>query len=73
MVRDDKTGVEWVLRAAKRSADPADETDEEANWILAQCYAQGRGVDRDAEAAAGYFLRVGAQEPHLRCSRARCN
>lgn len=61
VVRDDDTGVMWVLRAAKWAADPPDETSAEANWILAQCYAQGRGVERDAEAAAEYFLRVGTR------------
>jgi TPR repeat protein len=55
---NDKTGVEWMLRAAKGAAADS-ELSKEASWILANCYTQGRGVEVNEEAAAEYLLTVG--------------
>ena len=55
---NDKTGVEWMLRAAKGAAADS-ELSMEASAILANCYTQGRGVEVDEEAGAVYLLTVG--------------
>ena len=66
--RDEKVGVEWLLRVAERNGeelhDILDAEMAEVHGMLAQSYAQGMGVERDAEVAADHFLEA-AELGHL--------
>jgi hypothetical protein len=56
VARDDVAAAEWLKRSARLG-------NAEAQYALAQAYAEGRGVARDANEALGWIL-LAAKNKH---------
>ena len=50
-----------LIAAAHRFAEAAESGDDKGQVLLAQCYLQGRGVERDPELAASWFRKSADQ------------
>jgi len=68
--QDNKEAKTWCLKAAKQGHEEAvawcrraaEQGDADAQFELGQCYANGRGVEKDAKEAVAWYRKAAAQD-----------